>query len=231
MERLKSRYPDRQFDDDEATFGQISDDYDDYDAKLSKYKDHEDKLAAMMGSDPRSAHFLMSWKDGADPVVELVRQFGTDIKDAVDDPARQEEIAAANKDFVERVAKEKELEETYQKNLEKSLQGLDELQKARGLSDEEVDKAMELLIGIVKDGVMGKFDTESIEMAMKALHHDDDVAAAGHEGEVRGKNTKIRQQLRKEQQGDGTARLGGTSVTGGKPKRAQTIFELAEEAR
>ena len=30
-ERGRSRYPDRQFDDDEALFGQIGDDYDDYD--------------------------------------------------------------------------------------------------------------------------------------------------------------------------------------------------------
>lgn len=31
MERIKAKYPDKSFDDDEAFFGQINDDYDDYD--------------------------------------------------------------------------------------------------------------------------------------------------------------------------------------------------------
>ena len=34
-DRMKGKYPDKQFDDDEALFGQINDDYDDYD-------DHDD---------------------------------------------------------------------------------------------------------------------------------------------------------------------------------------------
>lgn len=38
-ERLKAKYPDREFADDEALFGQINDDYDGYDKELSGYKD------------------------------------------------------------------------------------------------------------------------------------------------------------------------------------------------
>ena len=34
-ERLKAKYPDREFADDEALFGQINDDYDGYDKELS----------------------------------------------------------------------------------------------------------------------------------------------------------------------------------------------------
>lgn len=231
-ERMKSKYPDRNFDDEEVFFGQINDDYDDYDKQLSGYKEREGQFSDMFTSDPRSANFLMNWKDGKDPAVELVRQFGTEIKEAIDDPERLDAMSEANKEFVERVAKEKELDEAYQKNLQKSLSMLDEYQQRNGLSDEQVDKAMELLMTIIKDGVMGKFTAESIDMAMKAINHDIDVATAGHEGEVRGKNTKIEEKLRKQQKGDGIPNMDGANGgVGRQRKRGSGIFDLAAEAR
>ena len=229
MERMKGKYPDREFADDEEIFGQISDDYDGYDKELTGYKEREKAFSDMFTSDPRSAAMMMNWKNGGDPAVELVRQFGTEIKEAIDDPERQEEMAAANKEFVERVAKEKELEETYQKNLTESLAMVGEVQKREGLSDEKVDAAMELLMSIVKDGVVGKFTEQSLMMAMKAMSHDEDVANAGHEGEVRGKNTKINETLRKKEKGDGLAPLNGKNG-GAQNQRAKSIFDLAQEA-
>lgn len=242
-ERLQSRYPDKDFSDDEVLMGQIYDDYDGYDKDIAGYQEREKAFSDMFTSDPRSARFLTDWRNGEDPVIGLVRQFGTDIKDAIDDPERQEAIAAANKEFVERVAKEKELEETYQQNLDESLKMLDELQQSKGYSDDQVDAAMAFLIGIVKDGVMGKFSPESIDMALKALNHDQDVATANQEGLVQGKNTKVEQTLRKPKQGDGTASLGGGNArAASKPRRSlgaldnfgegnQTIWERGGEKR
>ena len=178
------------------------------------------------------SHFLMNWKDGKDPAVELVRQFGTEIKDAIDDPERLEAISEANKEFVERVAKEKELDDAYQKNLQESLSMLDEYQQKNGLNDEQVDAAMEFLLGIIKDGVMGKFTAESIDMAMKAINHDVDVEVAGHEGEVRGKNTKLEEKLRKQMKGDGIPNMDGKNRgVGGQRKANRGIFGLADEAK
>ena len=210
--RLKSKYPDKEFADDEALFGQISDDYDDYDRQLGEYKDRERQLGDMFASDPRSANFLASWRNGEDPVVGLVRLFGTDIKDALDDPEKQEEIATANKEFVERVAKNKQLEEEYQTNLGESLDVLDQFQQENGLSDDEVDNVMEFLAGIVRDGIMGKFTKESMDMGLKAVRHDSDVNTAEEEGEVRGRNAKITEKLRKRDEGDGTPNLNGKNA-------------------
>lgn len=229
MERMKGKYPDREFADDEEIFGQISDDYDGYDKELTGYKEREKAFSDMFTSDPRSAAMMMNWKNGGDPAVELVRQFGTEIKEAIDDPERQEEMAAANKEFVERVAKEKELEETYQKNIAESLAMVGEVQKREGLSDETVDAAMELLMTIVKDGVVGKFTEQSLQMAMKAMSHDEDVANAGHEGEVRGKNAKIKETLRKREKGDGIAQLNGKNGSA-QPQRRRSIFDVARDA-
>lgn len=219
LDRLKTRYPDKSFDDDEAMFGQISDDYDDYDRQLGEYKDREQKLSDMFSADPRSAQFLASWRNGEDPAVGLIRLFGMDIKDAIDDPEMQDKIAAANKEFVERVAKEKDLEEEYKTNLQASLEEIDAFQAEHGLSDDEVDNVMEFLAGIVRDGILGKFSRETMDMGLKAINHDTDVTEAGEEGEVRGKNAKITERLRKRDEGDGTPSLDGKNggATGGKP--------------
>ena len=210
-ERLAAKYPDMDFADDEVMFGRISDDYDDYDSQLDGYKEREGKLATMFSSDPRSAHFLTSWSEGGDPVVEFVRRFGSDIKERLEDPEWVEELAAANKDFVERVAKEKELEEMYQNNIEESKKVMAEFQEENGLTDDQLDEVMDFLNRIYTDALVGKYDKESMEMALNAINYDMDVEEAGAEGEVRGKNAKINERLRTRKAGDGTAALNGAN--------------------
>ena len=225
-ERLKSKYPDMDFSDDEVMFGRISDDYDDYDNQLNGYKEREGKLAGMFSSDPRSAHFLTSWSEGNDPVVEFVRRFGSDIKERLEDPAWVEELAAANKDFVERVAKEKELEEMYQKNIENTKEVMAEFQEENGLSDDELDEVMDFLNRIYTDALIGKYDKGSMEMALNALNHDMDVEEAAAEAEVKGRNAKIDEKLRTRQAGDGTVALNGKNNAAGSPRNQAQLGVL-----
>lgn len=214
LERMKGKYPDEQFDDDEQLFGRINDDYDQYDSELAGYKEREGKFSDMFLADPRSARLMMGWKDGDDPAVALIRLYGDDIKEAIDDPEKQEAIAAANKEYMERVAQEKQYEDEYSANLEQSLTLLEKAQKEKGLSDEQIDDAMAWFIGVAKDAMLGKFSPETIEMIIKAQNYDNDVAQAGEEGEIRGKNTKVTETLRKPTRGDGTAQLDGKNGGG-----------------
>lgn len=231
-ERLKSKYPDREFADDEALFGQISDDYDDYDSQLSGYQEREQKIADMFTSDPRSAHFVTTWRDGGDPVVEFVRRFGSDIKDRLDDPEWQEKLAAANKDFVERVAKEKELEEMYEQNIAETKNVMAQFQQDNGLDDSQLDEVMDFLNKVYTDAVVGKYDRASMEMALNAINHDTDVEDALAEGEVAGKNAKIDEKLRSRQKGDGVSALNGNNMPAGQQrKRPMNIFDYADAAK
>ena len=78
---------------------------------------------------------------------------------------------------------------------------------------------------------MGKFSRETLELFVNAINHDADVANAGEEGRVAGRNDKIVEGLRKRDKGDGTAPLGGKN--GGAPsqqKKSRSIFDLANEA-
>lgn len=163
---------------------------------------------------PAQCRFLTDWRKGEDPIIGMVRKFGDDFKAALEDPEKQEALAAANKEFAERIAQEKEYEGEYQKNLNETLTTLETMQQEEGLSDEDIDSAMDFLVGIVRDGIMGKFTRESVAMALKAIRHDSDVEQADHEGEVRGRNTKIEEKLRKGSKNDGTANLGSKNGGG-----------------
>ncbi len=215
IERLKARYPDKEFADDEALFGQINDDYDGYDKELSVYREQDKALSDMFASDPRSAAFLTDWRNGEDPLAGLIRKFGDDFKAALEDPGKQEQLAAANKEYAERIAKEREYEEQYQQNINETYAVIEQVQQEDGLTDGDIDQAMEFLIGIMKDGLLGKFSADSIRMAVKAIRHDSDVEQAGHEGEIRGRNSKIEERLRRKGRGDGTADLAGKNGGGG----------------
>lgn len=214
IERLKTKYPDREYADDEALFGQINDDYDYYDEELETSRKNDKALSDFMASNPRSAAFLTDWRNGEDPIVSLIRKFGDDFKAALEDPDKQEALAAANKEYAERIAKEKEYEEQYQKNISETYATITRVQQEKGFTDDDIDNSMELLIGIMKDGILGKFTAESIEMAVKALRHDSDVEQADREGEVRGRNAKIEEKLRKRGRNDGTADLAGKNGGG-----------------
>lgn len=229
-ERLKSKYPDKDFSDEEALFGQINDDYDDYDEKLSKYQEQEKALSELFASNPRSAAFLIDWRKGEDPIVGMLRKYGKEFKEALEDPSPEnlEALAQANKEYADRVAASEKYEEEYRKNIEdtfKTLAGMEE----EGYSEEELDQAMNFLVGIMRDGTLGKFARESITMALKAINHDSDVELADREGEVRGRNSKIEEKLRKSQNGDTLPDLAGKHGTTGRMK-PKTMFDLAQEA-
>ena len=219
MERMRTRYPDREFADDEEMFGQIGVDYDDYEQKLNDYKGREKAISDMYTSDPRSAAMMTAWRNGEDPLMYGVRRFGQEFIDALNDPAKQEQLAASQKEYLERVAEEKRLEEEYNKNLDATYAMLDKMQQERGLDDKTLGDAIALLRKIFEDALVGKFTEEEIDMALKAMNHDADVAQAERTGEVRGKNTRAEAQLR-QRTGDGTTVLDGrNNATREQPRR------------
>lgn len=229
-ERLAQKYADKSFDDDESLYGQINDDYDSYENELQGYRDESQKMGNMFASDPRSARFMMAWSKGGDPLAALIREYGDDFMEQMQDPDKQEELAQASKEYAERMAKNKEYEEQYQANMQQTLADLETVQQEDGLTDDEVDEAMAFLIGVMKDGLLGKFSPESIRMARAAISHDSDVDIAAEEAEVRGRNANIKERMRRGKHGDGLPSMGGRNGQGTRQKQPDSIFSQAAEA-
>lgn len=231
-ERLKQKYPDREYADDEALFGQIGDDYADYDKQLSDYKDREGRFADLLANDARSAQFITDMAQGKDPWIALLERLGIDgVTDLLNNPEKQKEYAEANKKYVERLAKSKELDEAYDKNLPESMALVEKIQTERHLSDETMDAAMDLLARAYNEALVGKYTEDTINMALNAVTHDADVQNARTEGTVAGRNAKIDEQLRKPNAGDGQPNLAGSNNAPTRRSSSRSMFDLADEAR
>lgn len=231
-ERLAAKYPDLNIGDDEAVSERIRADYDDMEGQLNGYRDREAKLTELFSNNPRAALFISDMAKGADPIVAWIERLGREnIMELLDDPEKREAYAEANRKYMERVAEENRLAEEYEKNLAESLAKLQQFQQERGLSDEQIDEAYDLVTKIGIDALNGKVSVESVDMALKALHHDTDVESAREEGEVAGRNQKIVEQRRRAKGGDGVRALGGAnnSSTRGNEKEPD-ILDFALEA-
>lgn len=231
VERMSKRYPEKDMSDDEVLSGSIYDDYDGYENELSGYKEREKAFSDLFVNDPRTASFVTDWRNGEDPVIGLVRLFGDELKNALDDPKLVDKLAEANKKYVERMGKEKELETEFQKNFPVSKQNFSDAVEQGVITEDEVDDVFERIRDIVTDGMVGVFRPETIALIAKSIHHDADVEDARGEGEVMGRNARIDERLRKSRRGDGTANLDGKNGGAPRPKGASSIFDLAASAR
>lgn len=217
MEGMNSRHPDRQYADDEELFGQINDDYSDYDNQLKGYRDREKAMSDLFTSDPRSAGLLQKMRNGEDPVLYLVREFGPDIRERLEDPEFQAQVEEAGNEYRTKLAESKKYEDEYNENLKQTLAVIDAYQEKNKLEDEAVDALMNTVSAIARDYISGKVTEETLAMVSNAINHDNDVQAASQEGEVRGRNAKIDERLRKAGKSDGTPALDGKN--GGAPAR------------
>lgn len=169
---------------------------------------------------------------GKDPWTSLINRIGIDgVKEMLDDPAKMDEYSASNKEYINRMAKQKGLEEEWEKNMKATLAMLEQKQQELGLTDEQIDAAADWIKEVTNDAVIGIIKPETIDMALKAINHDVDIAAASEEGEIRGKNAKAEAKLRKPKRGDGTPTLGGANNAPAPSRDKGSIFDIADGAR
>lgn len=222
-ERMLKRNPELNVDDPEAYSGGISDYLDELDGQIGEYRGREEKLTNMMNADPRSAYLLASIDNGEDLILSLVKLLGTNIRDILDDPDSE-----ASKEYARRAADGMKHDAETEANIEETKKIIAAWQEENGLSDEEGNAVLDFLQGVLEDGMDGKVSHDSLNMGLKAIRHDEDVAEAADAAEIRGKNARVKEELRKRKETDGISALDGTPNTP-KPKRQKSILELARE--
>lgn len=209
MERYISRHPDADINDEEAMYGNINADYDDYEDRLKKANATSDKLNELLDSDPRSAAFLTAWHDGKNPVMAFIEEYGEDVSSDITNPANKAKIEEASKKYLEKLAKSKELDKEYDKNIEQSRALYQQMLQEGQYTQEQIDKGLNLLEQIFGDWLVGKVTREGLEAAVKSVSYDDAVGEAGAEGEIRGRNAQISAKRKASIKGDGLPHGGG----------------------
>lgn len=211
-DHLKSRYADKDWEsatDDEMDEQSIKD-YDELRGRMAERDKADEAMGKLFSENGQAASFLMGMANGEDFLVNLQKNFGADIVEAMQNPDKLEELSKANKEFQQKVAKNKELQAAWEQNMATSLENIAAKQEELGLSDEDVEKGMDKLADIVNEYNNGNLSMETIQMFLKAENHDADVAAASREGEVKGRNANIEEKLRKSRKENGSVpNLGG----------------------
>lgn len=211
--RTASRHGDMQFEGDDAYYRQMREDADADDAELAEHRANNDKINKLFASDPRAADFWNEWQQHPDrnPIAYMIRIYGMDgVREALDNPEFADEFENANKEYLDLIAENKNYGEQVEKNLDATLDMADAYAEKNGLSSEQVDELLQKVFERYKRIHLGEVTEDDLDWVRKAENHDMDVEEAAREGETRGRNTKIREQLRKAQ-GDGMPSLSGTA--------------------
>ena len=236
LSRARSRFPDRNFDgqdgqnggDGQALEQAIFEMLEESDEKIKGYVDENNKMLDLFMSDPSSAEFVTKWAETGDPRVALVETFGDDLAELSTEEGRGK-FSSSLDSWRQRKNDNDNLNKEADANWNKSLEDLESWGNANGLSQEQKIAVLMKLVQITADGLMNKYSTEDFDMALKVMNFDSAVSNARMEGEVAGRNAKIREAKRGRANGEAmppSIRGGqGMRIAEQKPERAKSIWE------
>ena len=216
MERMQGRYPDDDFGNEDNLYGRLAEDYDGYDAATTR----EREFGEMMSDDPRLANVVMAFSKNSKqhPLAVIYREFGPDAIELLKNPEEIPGFVEAQKEWVDRKTEGEKYEKTYNENIAATHQLLDKMED-EGMPADKLGDIVTHVKQIAEEFLQGKITAETIDMVKKSLDYDSDVSEASAVGEIKGRNAKIEEKLRKKK-GDGTPAIpSGGSAPIEKPKK------------
>ena len=201
-ERLSKRYPDRQFVGQDGTDAQdVMDDsieemFGEYETRENEYNTHSKRLNDLFANDARIGALFMKWAEGGNVMEHLIEEYGDEFLDALSSEEGKAKFLDSHNKWLDRVNRNKEADAEAEANFKKSIDALNAFQQEHNLTDEEAIAVFDKVHKIGLDMVRGIYDPESFVLAYKAINHDNDVKTAKAEGELAGKNAKIKEKMR-----------------------------------
>ena len=203
LERLRAKNPDIDTNDEEQLYGTIGDNYDNFE----RYRTERDNVDKMMGdrfnSDKRFGQFFLgAIQEGSNPIAELVKVYGEDIREYLDNPDNADELNKAQQEKLSKMADAEKSEGQYSENLKTSFELLDQFQQENSLTDDQADEIFTALVSDAENIILGNFSADMFSAKMKALNYDKDIEATKHDAYVEGKNEKIMEKKKATQVND-----------------------------
>ena len=93
-------------------------------------------------------------------------------------------------------SKKAEKETAYDANLDKTIAAIEQMKQTEDTDAEAVEQAVAWLQRVADEVAHGSLSADDILLVMKGTRYDADLAAADHDGEVRGRNFVIDRHLR-----------------------------------
>lgn len=206
LSRMRERYPDVDFDDEESRYEAYGKHEDDMQTKLGQYEESDGKLKGLFKKDPRFAGFMTDVVGGGDTSSSFVRHFGKDMLEMSGDEVKMAEMTEANQAYLNRVAESDQLRAEQEKNMEEAAQAMSDFKAAKGLDDAGFEAFIEKVYGVIEEALMGRISGDFLETMYKGLNYETDLEDAAAAGVVEGRNQQIDERLKKTE-GDGIPSL------------------------
>lgn len=215
IERMKSLYPDVDFDDEEARYRAYAQHEEEMQSRLNRLTESDKKMSEVFQKDPRFAQMLIDINDGEDPVVSFYHHFGDIMEMDLEDEEVLDRVRQANAERVRKAQEDAESqarwEEEREANFEKTNTIVAKFLKDNKLSDEDIDGILESVNEITEAGISGLMTEEVLSLIHKARMYDKAVEEARNQGLTDGRNQRIALSKAR-QKGDGLPHVSGKST-------------------
>ena len=192
-ERFQSRYPNVNVDDEEAYYGAANELMDNYES----FETNSNNMRERMMKSPVFAEMIVAAgkQDDFDPVVWMVANKGLDLQALQDDPEYSQKLADAHNTYLEKRAKQDEIEKQMSENMPASIEAIRAKAAEMNLTDEQAEKVIGQMYQVMDDLIVGKIDPSMFELMAKGMNFDTAVQDAKAEGIAEGLGTKIDDKL------------------------------------
>lgn len=203
-ERLLGKRPDLNIEDEEAYYGALSEDYDNYEnenrsltEENERYKNNEKQIVDFATANRNNGMYLDDLMNGKDIFESAVSRHGYDgVLEYLQSEEAREKYRKADEDYRARLDKSKALDEEAEKNRIETDGALSKAIEEGKFSREDCVKAIDFLMDI-NDGLnVNICKVEWIEMALKAMNYDNAVETSREEGRQEGVNEGVEKQMR-----------------------------------
>lgn len=199
MARVKEKYPDHDYEDEDARYGAYNQYLDEVTQERDKYKESDQKFADAYSKDPRFAAIAQeAVKEDGDVTSKMIEVYGKDVMDAWNDPDQIEALTEAQNKYLANVAETEEIRKQQEANKAETDKVIAEYLQENNMSPEEGEKFLEGFYTMIEDALLGIIKREYLESYAKAQNYESDLRDAAVAGEVKAKNERAERQIKKE---------------------------------
>lgn len=194
-ERMSQRNPELDMENEDAYYDYAGSQLD----ELDRRKQMEENFNSSVSKSPLFTDMLLASQNSGDfdPILWALEEDRIDLDALQEDPEYREKLAAANKKALEKRAKNKEIQDAYEKNIGASMEAIKAKADELGLTDEQGKEVFEKYYQACFDATEGKYYPELFETIAKGMNYDNDVKGAREQGFQEGSNVKVTDELRK----------------------------------
>lgn len=209
---MQERYPDEQWESDEAYEEKLASHLSSTDDLLSQYKESDATISRILETNPEFALAIDAMAKGMPAKVAIRRYMG----DLLEEPQSGDDDFEAYKEAADKfLAEKRQAEEeiaTRTANIEKSDVLLKEFVERNFATEQDQVDFVEYLRASLRNIGMGEFSEQFFDMMLKAYMHDKDVEDAKEAGAIEARNEKITtKRIKEAAETDGMPMGGGSS--------------------